>query len=75
MAVAIPLALLVNAMRIAMTGILLLHFNGMVAYWAKDGRVGVLADEIAGMIAIFIALFLFGIFVWYLSRVFRRVTI
>jgi len=76
LAVAAPLALFVNAVRIAITGILLEHFNEMVSAWAKEGQnVGVVADAFAGKIAIFLALSLFALFVWYLGKIFRRVEI
>ena len=76
MAIAAPLALFVNAVRIAITGILLEHFNEMVSNWTKEGQtVGVAADLFAGKIAIILALGLFALFVWYLGKVFRRVEI
>jgi exosortase len=76
LAIAAPLALFVNAMRIALTGILLVRFNGMVSYWTPEGQsVGVVADGWAGKISIFLALGLFALFVWYLGKVFRRVKI
>jgi len=76
LAIAAPLALFVNAVRIAITGILLEHFNEMVSAWAREGQsVGVVADAFAGKIAIVLALSLFALFVWYLGKVFRRVEI
>jgi exosortase/archaeosortase family protein len=74
--IAAPLALFVNAVRIAITGILLVHHHDMVARWTAEGQsVGVVADSIAGKIAIALALGLFALFVWYLGKVFKRVEI
>jgi exosortase len=77
LAIAAPLALFVNAVRIAITGFMLVHFNDMVAAWAEGGTksVGVVADEFAGKIAIALALGLFALFVWYLGKIFRQVEI
>ncbi|MDR0521391.1 MAG: archaeosortase/exosortase family protein [Planctomycetaceae bacterium] len=76
LAVAAPLALFVNAVRIAITGMLILHCEGMLTPWVNETEsLGKVADGIAGKIAIVIALGLFALFVWYLSKVFRRVTI
>jgi exosortase/archaeosortase family protein len=75
-AIAAPLALFVNAVRIAITGILLVHFNDMVSGWAREGQnVGAVADTYAGYVAIVLALGLFALFVWYLGKVFRQVEI
>ena len=76
LAIAAPLALFVNAVRIAITGILLENHYGLVAAWTAEGKnVGVVADEFAGKVTIFFALLMFGFFVWYLGKVFRRVEI
>ena len=76
LAVAAPLALFVNAVRIAIAGYLLIHFYEMVARWAgEDGNVTVVADEFAGKIAIALALGFFALFVWFLGKAFRRVEI
>ncbi|MDR3234317.1 MAG: exosortase/archaeosortase family protein [Planctomycetaceae bacterium] len=73
---AVPLALFVNASRIALTGILLMHFNALVDLMTKEGQnPSVVADEFSGLVLVFIALFLFGFFIWYLGKVFRRVTL
>jgi len=76
LAVAAPLALFVNAVRIAITGVLLEYNHDMMAAWAPEGQsVGVFADGFAGKIGIALALGLFALFVWYLGKVFRRVEI
>ena len=73
---AAPLALFVNAVRIALTGVLLEYYYDRVAVWAAEGEsVGVVADAFAGKITIVFALGLFAFFVWYLGKVFRRVEI
>jgi exosortase len=75
-AAAAPLALFVNAVRIAITGILLEYHGERVAAWTQEGdSVGVVADAFAGKIAIALALGLFALFIWYLGKVFRRVEI
>jgi exosortase/archaeosortase family protein len=75
-AAAAPLALFVNAVRIAIAGILLENHYEMVAAWTAEGEnVGVVADAFAGKIAIVLALGLFALFVWYLGKIFKRVEI
>jgi len=74
--IAAPLALFVNAMRIAITGYLLVHFYDMVAARAREGQsVSSIADTYAGYVAIALALGLFALFVWYLGKVFKQVEI
>ena len=75
-AIAAPLALFVNAVRITITGYLLVHYHEFVANWTTDGQsTAELADAWAGKVAIVLALGLFALFVWYLGKVFRRVEI
>ena len=69
-----PLALFVNAVRIVMAGILLVHFSDTVAWFAPAGKdLGVVADEIAGIVMIFAAFGMFFAFIWFLGKVFRRI--
>jgi len=76
LAVAAPLALFVNAMRIAITGILLVRHHDMVAGWATEGQsIGATADAFAGKVTIFLALAMFALFVWYLGKIFKQVEI
>jgi exosortase len=79
LAIAAPLALFVNAVRIAITGILLERHYEMVSAWAgwmaTGQSVGVAADALAGKIAIALALGLFVLFVWYLGKIFKLVEI
>ena len=83
--IAAPLALFVNAVRIAITGVLLeFHYDrvsdfyDMLVAWnvTSEGQsIGAFADGCAGYIGIVLALGLFALFVWYLGKVFRRVEI
>jgi exosortase len=74
--IAVPIALFVNAARIATTGILLLHFEDLVKSVTPENRnPAVIADEIAGIFMIFVAFGIFIAFVFYLGKVFRKVEI
>ncbi len=76
LAVAVPIALFVNAARIALTGIFLLHCEGLLHSLTPEHKsIAVTADDIAGFTMIPIAIGLFFAFVWYLGKVFRRVEI
>jgi exosortase len=76
LAIAVPIALFVNAARIATTGILLLYFHGIIDSITPEHRnPAVIADEIAGIFMIFVAFGIFIAFVFYLGKVFRRVEI
>jgi len=71
-----PLALFVNAVRIAMTGILLTHFSDLVRWYApKANNISVVADEISGIVMIFVAFGMFFALTWFLGKVFQRVEI
>jgi exosortase len=73
---AVPLALFVNASRIALTGVLILYCSPFIERMTKEEQnPNVVADEFSGLVLIFVALALFGVFVWYLGKTFRRVTI
>lgn len=75
-ALAVPLALFVNAARIAMTGILLQHHSELVRRFAPNAsNLSVVADEFSGLVMIFVAVGLFFAFLWYLGKVFREVEI
>ncbi len=75
-ALAVPLALFVNAARIAMTGILLQHHSELVRRFAPNApNISVVADEFSGIVMIFVAFGLFFAFLWYLGKVFRKVEI
>ena len=70
-----PLALFVNAIRIAMTGILLEHYKPLVQWFAPQKNVDAAADAFSGIVAIFVAFGMFFAFIWFLGKVFRRVEI
>ncbi|MDR3181303.1 MAG: exosortase/archaeosortase family protein [Planctomycetaceae bacterium] len=74
--IAVPLALFVNASRIALTGILLMHFYPFVEWMTKEGQnPNVVADEFSGLVFAVVAVILFGVFIWYLGKAFRRVEV
>jgi len=69
-----PLALFVNAMRIALTGYLLLHFSDAVRWFAPNStNISATADEFSGIVMIFVAFGIFFASIWYLGKVFRKV--
>ena len=69
-----PLALFVNAMRIALTGILLLHFSETVKWFAPNStNISTTADEFSGIVMIFVAFGMFFAVIWYLGKVFRKI--
>ncbi|MDR0870308.1 MAG: exosortase/archaeosortase family protein, partial [Planctomycetaceae bacterium] len=72
--VAAPLALFVNAARITLTGILLVHLPGFVnSITPKLRSPSAVADELSGYVMIGVAFLLFAGFLWYLGKVFQRV--
>ena len=76
MAIAAPLALFVNAVRITITGWLLVHYHDFVAARVAEGQTAAeLADAWAGKVSIALVLALFVLFIWYLGKAFRRVEI
>ena len=69
-----PIAIFVNACRIAMTSLMIMYCSNIIEPWTKKNQsVGVLADEISGYIAIALAFAVFALFILYLTRVFRKV--
>ncbi|MDR1479752.1 MAG: exosortase/archaeosortase family protein [Planctomycetaceae bacterium] len=75
MLIAAPLAMFVNASRITMTGILLLHHREFLAQFTSKEQVHVLADEVAGYTMILVVAVLFLLFLIYMDKVFKRVSI
>ena len=72
----VPIALFVNALRIVLTSLFIKYCSTTLERFAKEGQsVGVVADKIAGYLAIGLAFTLFALFVFYLSRVFRKVNL
>lgn len=71
---AVPIALFVNASRIAMTGMLLNHAPEFLVRYAGEGKSpSAFADTFSGYVMIVVALLIFALFLFYLGRVFRRV--
>lgn len=71
----LPIALFVNASRIAMTGLFIRYAPEFLERNAGPNvKPGVFADTLSGYIMIFATLLIFALFLWYLGRVFRRVS-
>ncbi|MDR2344846.1 MAG: exosortase/archaeosortase family protein [Planctomycetaceae bacterium] len=75
MLIAAPLAMFINASRITMTGILLLHHRNFLAQFVPKERVNVFADEIAGYTMIIVVAVIFMLFLFFMDKVFKRVNI
>jgi exosortase len=75
MLIAAPLAMFINASRIAMTGILLLHHRDFLSQFVAKERINVFADEIAGYTMIIVVAVIFLLFLIYMDKVFKRVNI
>ncbi|MDR0391162.1 MAG: exosortase/archaeosortase family protein [Planctomycetaceae bacterium] len=73
MLIAAPLAMLINASRITMTGILLLHNREFLALFVTKQRISAFADELAGYTMIIVVAVIFFLFLFYLDKVFKRV--
>ena len=72
----VPIALFVNAARIAMTSLFIKYCSPTLERFTKEGQaVGVVADKFAGYLAIGLAFAIFALFVFYVTRVFRKVTL
>ena len=72
----VPIALFINAARIVMTSLLIKYAAPTMERFAKEGQaVGVVADKFAGYLAIGLAFALFALFIFYLTRVFRKVNL
>jgi Transmembrane exosortase (Exosortase_EpsH). len=69
----IPVALLVNALRIAMTGMLIKHASGIVGSFGSKKPTPVVCDEISGGIMLVLTFVFFIAIVWWIGKVFPRV--
>ena len=69
----IPVALFVNALRIAMTGLLIKHASTAVDGWGFQKPTPVVCDEISGMVMLVLTFVFFVAIVWWFGMVFRRV--
>ncbi|MGL6195038.1 MAG: exosortase/archaeosortase family protein [Thermoguttaceae bacterium] len=71
-----PIALFVNACRISLTAIMIMYFSTWLQSIAKVNQsVGAVADKISGYVTIGFAFVVFAIFMFYLTRVFRKVNV
>ena len=70
----IPVALIINAMRIAMTGLLIVHASGFIDRFGFKKPTPVVCDEISGIIMLILAFVSFVAIIFWLGKVFRRVT-
>jgi len=69
----VPVALFVNALRIAMTGLLIKHASTTVDGFGFQKPTPVVCDEISGMVMLVLTFAFFVVIVWWLGMVFRRV--
>ena len=70
-----PVALFVNALRIAMTGLLIKHASAQVESLGFNRPMPVVCDEISGTIMLILTFILFVVLVWWFGMVFRRVEV
>jgi|GEM_PF-1977959 len=73
--VVIPVALMVNALRVATTGLLIKYASGTIEGFGFKNPVPMVADEIAGNFMLVLAFFLFILIVYYIGKVFQQVTL
>jgi len=71
----VPVALFVNALRIAMTGLLIKHASEQVAGLGINESVPAACDEISGMVMLVLTFVLFVVIVWWFGKVFYRVDV
>ncbi|MCL2116906.1 MAG: exosortase/archaeosortase family protein [Planctomycetaceae bacterium] len=71
----VPVALFVNALRIAMTGLLIKHASEQVESFGFEKATPVVCDEISGTVMLFLTFVFFVVIVWWFGMVFRRVDV
>jgi len=71
----VPVALFVNALRIAMTGLLIKHASGTISGFGFDKKTPVVCDEISGMVMLVLTFVFFVAIVWWFGKVFYRVDV
>jgi len=71
----VPVALFVNALRIAMTGLLIKHASARVESFGFQKETPVVCDEISGMIMLVLTFAFFVAIVWWFGKVFHRVDV
>jgi len=69
----VPVALFVNALRIAMTGLLIKHASEQVESFGFAKPTSVVCDEISGMVMLVLTFVFFVVIVCWFGMVFRRV--
>lgn len=72
----VPIALFINAIRIVITS-MFIKYGGSVLkpFTDEKNSLGKVADQFAGYIAIGLAFLIFGLFIYYLTRVIRKVKV
>ena len=71
----VPVALFVNALRIAMTGLLIKHASGTIGGFGFEKPTPVVCDEISGMVMLVLTFVFFVAIVWWFGKVFYRVDV
>ena len=71
----VPVALFVNALRIAITGLLIKHASGTVDGFGFNKPTPVVCDEISGMVMLVLTFVFFVAIVWWFGKVFYRVDV
>ena len=71
----VPVALFVNAFRIAMTGLLIKHASVQIESFGFQKSTPVVCDEISGTVMLILTFVFFIVIVWWFGLVFRRVEV
>lgn len=72
----VPIALFINAIRIVITSLFIKYGESVLKPMTDEHTsLGVVADKIAGYIAIGLAFAIFAIFIYYVTRVIRKVKV
>ena len=71
----VPVALFVNALRIAMTGLLIKHLSGTIDGLGFKKPTPAVCDEMSGMVMLVLTFVFFVVIVWWFGKVFYRVDV
>lgn len=71
----VPIALMVNAFRIALTGLLIKHASDFIDGRGFEKPTPVVCDEISGMVMLILTFVFFVLIIWWFSKVFQRVEV
>ncbi len=71
----VPVALFVNALRIANTGLLVKHASGLVESFGFEKATPVVCDEISGTVMLILTFLFFIVIIWWFGKVFHRVEV